>query len=141
MVGSSNSNDGQVTGNHGDTDCWVVKTDATGVIQWEKSLGGSGSDYGTSIEQTSDRGFIIGACSNSTDGQVSNNHGNVDFWIIKIDSLGNIIWQNSYGGTNTDFCKYVGQTRMEAIMQLAGRHLQTVRLQVITGKLISGLLD
>ena len=110
FTGQTNSNDGQVTGYHGNTDCWVVKADIQGNIQWEKSLGGSGSDYGMSIEKTTDGGYIIGANSSSTDGQVTGNHGNSDYWIIKLDQNGNIQWQNSYGGSGQEKCFYAGQT-------------------------------
>jgi hypothetical protein len=110
FVGSTTSNDGQVPGNHGLTDCWFVKTNAVGTIQWEKELGGSGIDYGLSFEKTTDSGFIIGATSWSTDGQVTGNHGGSDFWIVKLDQTGNIQWQNSYGGSGNERCRYAAQT-------------------------------
>jgi len=110
FTGETTSNDGQVTGYHGNTDCWVVKTDAQGNIQWEKSLGGSSSDYGMSIEKTTDGGYIVGANSSSTDGQVTGNHGGADYWIIKLDQNGNIQWQNSYGGSGEESCYYAAQT-------------------------------
>ena len=50
-----------------------------------------------------DGSYTVSATSNSTNGNVAGNHGNLDYWIFKIDSTGNIIWGNSYGGTSSDF--------------------------------------
>lgn len=110
FTGQTTSSDGQVTGYHGNTDCWVVKTDVQGNIQWSKALGGTGVDFAMSVEKTSDGGYILGANSSSTDGQVTGNHGNSDYWIVKLDQNGNIQWQNSYGGTGSEKCCYAGQT-------------------------------
>ena len=57
------------------SDYWIVKLDANGNLVWQKSLGGSSGDYATSIQQTSDGGFIVAGSSNSNDGDVSGNHG------------------------------------------------------------------
>lgn len=102
VAGDSNSIDGDITGNHGGFDYWVVKLDATGNIQWQKSLGGSGNDYGTSIQITVDGGYIIAGDSNSTNGDVTGNHGAEDYWVVKIDSAGTIQWQKSFGGLALD---------------------------------------
>ena len=65
-------------------------TFAQSEIQWEKSFGGSSGDNGFSIQQTNDGGYIIGGTSASNDGDVTNNHGNRDIWIIKINEIGEI---------------------------------------------------
>ena len=93
VAGLSYSNDGDVTGNHGDADYWVVKLDATGNITWQKSLGGTNQDYGYSIQQTTGGGYIVAGYSNSNDGDVTGNNGGVDCWIVKLDTVGNITWQ------------------------------------------------
>jgi hypothetical protein len=110
IVGESTSTSGQVTGNHGLFDYWVVKTDPMGVITWEKSLGGSDNDYPVTAEQTKDGGFIIGGSSYSTDGDVSGNHGNSDGWVVKLNSAGSIEWQKSFGGSAYDIVFAVKQT-------------------------------
>src|ERR1700750_1494601 len=99
-AGNSSSTDGDVTGNHGngDSDYWIVKLDASGAIQWQKSLGGTAYDNANSIQQTSDGGYIIAGESNSTDGDITGNHGNSDYWIVKLDASGIIQWQKSLGG-------------------------------------------
>ena len=57
---------------------------SNGDLQWEKSLGGSGNDYENSAEQTTDGGYILAGVSNSSDGDVTGNHGDYDFWIVKL---------------------------------------------------------
>jgi len=103
IVGYSVSNDGDVSGNHGGVDYWIVKINSIGTIEWQKSLGGSNDDIPFSITQTIDGGYIIAGNSSSNDGDVSGNHGYVDCWIVKINSIGIIEWQKSLGGSNQDF--------------------------------------
>lgn len=108
------SNDGDVTFNYGGShDCWVVKLNSIGTIQWEKSLGGSSAEEARSIQQTSDGGYVFVGISRSVDGDVSGHHGgstNNDYWVVKLDSIGNILWQNSYGGTGEDVAYSILQT-------------------------------
>lgn len=102
VAGYSNSNDGNVTGNHGDFDCWVVKLTVSGIIEWQKSYGGTGNDRARCIYQTADNGYIFCGYTESNNGDVSGNHGSSDFWIIKITAIGNIEWQKTIGGTAVD---------------------------------------
>jgi hypothetical protein len=103
VAGSSwYSNDGDVTGNHGDFDYWIVKLDTAGNIQWQKSLGGSGREMAYSIRQTADGGYIIGGYSDSEDGDVTGNQGDFDYWIVKLYASGNIAWQKSLGGSSIE---------------------------------------
>ncbi len=83
VVGCTYSNDGDVSGWHGDGDAWVVKLDSLGVIQWQKCLGGEREDEGYSVQQTEDNGFIVVGWTNSNDGDVSGNHGGGDAWVVK----------------------------------------------------------
>jgi uncharacterized repeat protein (TIGR01451 family) len=108
--GYSNSNDGDVSGTHGDYDFWVVKLSNSGDIQWQKSLGGSGEDQANSIRQTNDGGYIVAGYSNSNDGDVSGNRGGQDFWVVKLSAGGDIEWQKSLGGPNNDVANSVQQT-------------------------------
>ena len=110
IAGLSWSNDGDISGNHGNLDYWIIKLDAEGNLEWQKCLGGSGPDAATCIQQTTDGGFIIGGKSSSTDGDVSGNHGFDDYWIVKIDSAGNLIWQKCFGGSNNDYAYSIQQT-------------------------------
>ncbi|MBB6369252.1 T9SS type A sorting domain-containing protein [Chryseobacterium shigense] len=110
VAGMSNSVNGDVTGNHGGSDYWVVKLDASGNMQWQKSLGGSGADTAQSVRQTSDGGYIVAGYSLSADGDITGNHGNFDYWIVKLDTSGNIQWQKSLGGSSNDSAQSIQQT-------------------------------
>jgi Secretion system C-terminal sorting domain len=108
--GSTSSNDGDVSGNNGAKDYWVVKTDSLGALQWQKCLGGSSNEYVNSIQQTTDSGYIIAGYTESNDGDVTGYHGNKDYWIVKIDSIGALQWQKCLGGTGWDIANSVRQT-------------------------------
>ncbi|MFI5134975.1 MAG: hypothetical protein ACHQD9_03885, partial [Chitinophagales bacterium] len=86
VVGATDSNDGDVIFNHGSYDYWILKLDSAGNLQWQKTLGGSESDYSRSIQVSTDGGFVIGGESYSNDGDVSNNKGQSDFWLVRTDS-------------------------------------------------------
>src|SRR6185295_1696494 len=68
VAGYSLSTDGDVNGNNGDFDFWVVKLNESDHLEWQKCLGGSGNDAANSIQETSDEGFIIVGSSFSNDG-------------------------------------------------------------------------
>jgi hypothetical protein len=110
VAGYTLSNDGDVTGHHGDYDYWVVKLDSAGNMQWQKCLGGSSEDIATSVQQTTDGGYVVAGYSNSVDGDITNNYGSWDYWIVKLDGSGNIQWQKSLGGTNYDSGSFIRQT-------------------------------
>jgi hypothetical protein len=113
-VGGTESNNGDVTFNHGGLDLWVVKTDPSGVIQWQKSYGGSGDDvaWGGS-QQTTDGGYIISGSTTSIDGDITDNHGGNDYWVVKTDQSGVILWQKTYGGSGEDMAYDIQQTNNE----------------------------
>ena len=113
IAGNSMSNDGDVSGNHGGDDCWIVKIDSLGVIQWQRCLGGTASDDVNYIQQTLDGGYVIAGISNSNDGDVSGNHGSYDVWVAKLSNLGLIQWQRSLGGTLDDYGYSIHQTTNE----------------------------
>jgi hypothetical protein len=102
VVGSAYSTDGDVTGNHASADLWVVKLDGSGQVLWQKTLGGSGTDIAYAITTTLEGGYMVAGSSNSINGDVTGNHGNSDFWVVKLDGSGNIIWQKNLGGSGTD---------------------------------------
>ncbi len=110
VAGSTESTDGDVGGNHGGYDIWVVKLDAGGETAWQRCLGGSGTDAARNAHPTVDGGYIIGGQTNSTDGDVSGNHGKADIWLVKMDSGGNISWQRCIGGSNYEDISNVCQT-------------------------------
>jgi hypothetical protein len=110
MSGYSYSNDIDVSGNHGSYDAWVVKLDSSGAKVWQKSLGGSADDEARSSFQTTDGGYIIAGHSNSTNGDVSHNHGDRDYWIVRLNASGDTIWTKSLGGSYFDLANSIQQT-------------------------------
>src|SRR5689334_16943821 len=79
-------------------------------IQWQKCLGGTGDDIAFSIEQTADGGYIVAGCAYYNNGDITGNHGDRDYWVVKLDSSGNIQWQKCLGGTNYDNAYFIEQT-------------------------------
>ena len=111
IAGNSESNNGDVTGNHGGFDCWVVKADASGNIVWQKSFGGNNEDLANAIQQTSDGGYIMaGKTTSMNNGDVSGNMGNADYWVVKMDTAGILEWQKCLGGSYIDEAKSIEQT-------------------------------
>jgi len=115
VAGYSLSNDGDVTGNHGNSDYWVVKLNSVGTIDWQQSLGGTGYEQAYSIQQTSEGGYIVAGGSDSTDGDITSNHGDYDYWVVKLTITGAIAWQQSLGGSNDDFAYPSNKQTMVAI--------------------------
>ncbi len=109
---NSNASGEKSEDSRGLIDAWIVKTDANGMIVWDKTIGGSGDDFMTSISETSDGGFIVGIGSNSniSGEKTENSRGGLDYWILKLDDAGNIEWQKTYGGAQPDFDVHVFQT-------------------------------
>jgi hypothetical protein len=103
VLGTTASSNGDVSFNHGMNDIWLVKLDAFTGLQWEKTYGGSDGDMGESIIETSSGGYCVAGYTFSNDGDVSDNHGNYDGWVINVDSAGNLLWQKTLGGSGDDF--------------------------------------
>lgn len=102
LGGETESDDGDVLGHHGNEDIWIVKLDATGNIEWQRALGGTGNDYFGSVQQTSDGGYFVCGTTGSVNGDVSGNHGVTDMWTVKLDSVGAVQWQKALGGSQLD---------------------------------------
>ncbi len=88
----------------GDFDAWVIKLDAKGNVQWQKTYGGKDDDEAYSIQQTSDGGYIVAGytyplCASDWDA-----------WVIKLDARGNVQWQKTYGGKDDDEAYSIQQT-------------------------------
>ncbi len=110
VAGYTESNNGNVTGNHGGTgDQWVVKLNSSGILQWQKCLGGTGQDVAASVVETSDTNYIVAGYTRSSDGDVSGYHGYFDCWIIKLNSSGFILWQKCLGGTGDEWASSIQQ--------------------------------
>jgi murein DD-endopeptidase MepM/ murein hydrolase activator NlpD len=98
--------------NIGGYDIWIVKLDSLGSILWDKTIGGTSGENLQSMGITPDGGYILGGSSSSNisaDKHESNIGGN-DFWVIKLDAIGNIEWENTIGGNNEDFLNAIKLT-------------------------------
>ena len=108
----SDSSGNKTRNSYGSYDYWVVKIDSVGSLQWDRVFGGTDDDELTSLRQTSDKGYILGGTSLSgTNGsKTQSSFGNYDYWVIKIDSLGNEQWEKEYGGAEDDILYALQQT-------------------------------
>lgn len=112
-------------------DFWVIKLDASGEEQWQRTIGGDGQDELLCAFQTKDGGYILGGSSSSSPSAVTNikeegkmkasaqtdlysksekSRGNMDYWIVKLDNQGVIEWQKTYGGKYADLLRSLEQT-------------------------------
>jgi hypothetical protein len=133
LAGTSNSsNDFQKKDTcKGVSDFWIIKLDAKGEEQWQKTIGGSGQDELITAFQTKDGGYMLGGSSSSSPSIKKNNpkekstldakpdlygkseksRGNMDYWIVKLDNTGTIQWQKTYGGEYSDLLRNMEQTK------------------------------
>ena len=98
-----------ITGNitsfgNGGSDVYLIKTDGNGDSLWTKTFGGIGDDYGFSIQQTTDGGYII------TGSTISFGNGGYDVYLIKTDGNGDSLWTKTFGGIGDDWGFSVQQT-------------------------------
>ncbi len=85
-------------------DYWLLKMNVDGSIRWQKTFGGALGDYMTSVQETRDGGVLVGGYSNSDKGfeKSEDSKGGNDYWILKLDSLGNKQWDKTFGGSGDD---------------------------------------
>lgn len=107
----------------GHEDFWIIKLNAKGAEQWQRTIGGSGQELLQSIIPTSDGGYIVGGSSSSNKsgklhnglddlfGKKENSYGGLDYFVVKLDNKGEIEWQKSYGGQYADELRSIVQAR------------------------------
>jgi len=103
----------------GGNDYWVIKLDASGGELWQRTLGGKGQDDLQSVVLTSDGGYLLAGSSdsdiskeiNAKEDKKENSRGNMDYWIVKLDSKGNEEWQKTYGGQYADLLRSIDATK------------------------------
>ncbi|MBF4507808.1 T9SS type A sorting domain-containing protein [Flavobacterium sp. JLP] len=133
LAGTSSSGSGFQKGEDckGITDFWVIKLDASGGEQWQRTIGGNGQDELLCAFQTKDGGYILGGSSSSNPPSLSNtksdgkttatakadlynksekSRGNMDYWVVKLSKDGAIEWQKTYGGQYADLLRSMEQT-------------------------------
>lgn len=116
----------------GITDYWVIKLDAKGEEQWQRTIGGSGQEDLITAFQTKDGGYMLGGSSSSNPtilenetkvekntketkpdlyGKTEKSRGNMDYWIVKLDKTGQLQWQKTFGGKYADLLRSIEQTK------------------------------
>ncbi|QEE48470.1 T9SS type A sorting domain-containing protein [Flavobacterium alkalisoli] len=107
----------------GREDIWIIKLNAKGGEEWQKTYGGNNQDLVKCISQTSDGGYIVGASSTSdmslkikkggsdSYGKSQECIGGLDYWIFKLDKKGNIKWQRTLGGDYLDIIETISETK------------------------------
>jgi hypothetical protein len=114
LAGSSNSNKGfdKKENSYGNSDFWVIKLNAKGEEEWQKTFGGSGQDDLTVVLKNKDGGFILGGSSNSekSGDKSEGNFGGMDYWVVKLDSKGEFVWQHTFGGNYNDELRSIALT-------------------------------
>ena len=116
IAGDTRSNDNDISNNNGAADLWLIKITPNGDLVWEKTIGGTSFDVARSIVTTQDNGFLLAGSSRSSDGDVSENKGQNDAWILKVDADGNLQWETTVGGSNIDFAYDVAELNDTSII-------------------------
>ena len=103
LLGSTASSDVDIALNQGSYDVFLAKLTSTGSLIWLRTYGGSQDDDCRSLVRTGDGGFVMVGSSRSSDGDVSNNQGGTDVWLLKVEANGTLEWQRSYGGSMNEW--------------------------------------
>ncbi len=86
-------------------DAYLVKTDAGGLVEWEHTYGGTLDDRAYAVSMTSDGGFLMVGTTESFGA------GSADLYAVKVDPMGEIVWSQTFGGTQADYCRAVVKNR------------------------------
>lgn len=96
---------GETTGTQeGPSDAWLIRTDQEGMLQWHQTFGGSRDDWGYTVQQTADSGYILVGSTESSGA------GEADVWLLKTDPHGVLQWQRTFGGAEPDYGYFVEET-------------------------------
>ena len=115
LAGYTGSNDVDVTENFGEYDIWLVKTDSNGILEWQKSFGGSEWDMALEVKENMD-GFVMAGRTQSTDGDISISYGADDMWVVQTDESGNLLWEKSLGGSLNDYAQAISATQDNGVI-------------------------
>ena len=104
VAGFTNSNNGDVSGNHGSQDIWVILLDnANGNFISKKAFGGNGDESAKALAAAPDGGLYVGGnSSSSNNGDVGTSKGNTDYWVLQLDKNLSIVWKSNFGGINNE---------------------------------------
>lgn len=107
LGGTTHSFNGDVSGNQGEADIWIVKLNSDKTIAWQKTIGGSKYETFTTLVLTDDGGCLVGGTTESSDGDISDVEGDFDILLAKISLDGVLSWTATYGGGNTEFLNHL----------------------------------
>lgn len=108
---SSNASGDKSENSKGNLDYWLIKLSASGIKQWDKTIGGNGADFLADVRQTSDGGYILAGSSQSgLSGDKSKGSLSQDVWIVKLSASGSIEWDNTLGGSDGESVQEIRQT-------------------------------
>jgi arginine repressor len=99
-----------IVGDSPTNDFGIVKIDSNGNVSWQKSFGGKSRGAAYSVQQTTDGGYVVAGYTYSNDISFTNNQGSADYWIVKLDASGNMIWQKTFGGADSEHAYNIQQT-------------------------------
>ncbi len=133
LAGETRSSDLDITHQNGAADVWILKINAEAEILWQKTYGGSSFDVARDITSTQDGGYILAGSSRSMDKDVTENKGQNDAWILKVDETGNKIWQKSIGGTEIDFAYGITELLDQSILVVGDTNSSDHDIQVNKG--------
>ena len=111
IIGSSDSDDVDISNPRGSYDFWVIKISDTGTLVWEKSFGGSEIDEAHAISKTADGNYLIVGDTRSSDLDISQNNGAADLWVMKITPDGTLLWEKTLGGSSFDVGRSISKTQ------------------------------
>jgi len=112
LLGDVYSSDGDISNDPypESTDYWIVKIDNSGNILWDKIVGGNRLDQIWTGTATSDGGVVAFGWTGSTDGDVSTYYGYYDMWLIKLNSEGEVVWDQTLGNSYFDWGQAIIET-------------------------------
>ncbi|MBK7851452.1 MAG: T9SS type A sorting domain-containing protein [Bacteroidetes bacterium] len=116
IAGNTDSNDGDVTANHGNGDIWIFKIDSLGNLQWQKSVGGAEYDCPLSVLVNSSNKILVCGGTESSDGDFTVNHGWMDEFVLQMDLSGTINWIKTYGGSDDDVAYEIIENSVNSFM-------------------------
>lgn len=120
LAGYTTSNDGDVSGAKGSQDYWVVNIGTNGTLNWQRVLGGTDAEYANALLTDTDGGYLVGGISYSNDGDVTGALGEGDYWVVKLDATGNMVWSENRGGSTNDHLRFMVYNPLQDEYYLAG---------------------
>jgi len=110
VAGSTYSDDGDVSGNHGSSeDFWVIKISSSGTLLYQKCIGGTDYDEGINMALTADNGCVVCGRTSSSDGDAIGYHSGSDMLIAKLSASLSLEWSKCFGGSETEECNAIVQ--------------------------------